>query len=402
MKEILGGVTAPIGFKAAGMHAGFKKLKPDLALVYSEKPCAATAVFTTNLVKAAPVQLSKKHVADGKIQAVIINSGNANACTSDGMEKAQEMAQIAGEKLNVSPCDIIVSSTGVIGQTLDLEPLKNNIDELVSKLEDDGGNMAATAIMTTDTFAKEAAVELEVGGKPVKIGGMTKGSGMIKPNMATMLGFITTDCNISADMLQKANKAVADKTFNMISVDGDTSTNDTFAVLANGMAENKEITEENEDYMVFVNALEHVAKQLSMMMAKDGEGATKLLVCKVSGADAEKNAKLVAKGIVGSNLLKAAMFGEDANWGRVICAVGYSGAEIDVLKVDIAFESSAGKVDVCKNGMGLDFSEELAAKVLSENEIDILVELNSGEEYAESYGCDLTYDYVKINGDYRS
>ncbi len=402
MNEISGGVTAAKGFLANGIHCGLKKQKPDFALIYSKTPCTAAAVFTTNLVKAAPVKLSQENIANGKIQAIIVNSGNANACNADGMEKALAMAELAAKKLDIPASDVLVASTGVIGQSLDISPMINGIDELAAGLSEDGSASACAAIMTTDTFAKEAAVEFEIGGKPVRIGGITKGSGMIKPNMATMLGFVTTDCAISAEMLKKANKAAADETFNMISVDGDTSTNDTFAILANGEACNVEITEENADYYAFVSGLIVVTRKLARMMARDGEGATKLLVCKAERTDTIENARLTAKGVICSNLFKAAMFGEDANWGRVLCAIGYSGAEVNPEKIDVSFESDKGKIEVCRGGFGVQFSEEKAAEVLSADEISILVSLNSGDESAEAYGCDLTYDYVKINGDYRS
>ena len=402
MNEISGGVTAAKGFLANGIHCGLKKQKPDFALIYSKTPCTAAAVFTTNLVKAAPVKLSQENIANGKIQAIIVNSGNANACNADGMEKALAMAELAAKKLDIPASDVLVASTGVIGQSLDISPMINGIDELAAGLSEDGSASACAAIMTTDTFAKEAAVEFEIGGKPVRIGGITKGSGMIKPNMATMLGFVTTDCAISAEMLKKANKAAADETFNMISVDGDTSTNDTFAILANGEACNVEITEENADYYAFVSGLIVVTRKLARMMARDGEGATKLLVCKAERTDTIENARLTAKGVICSNLFKAAMFGEDANWGRVLCAIGYSGAEVNPEKIDVSFESDKGKIEVCRGGFGVQFSEEKAAEVLSADEISILVSLNSGDESAEAYGCDLTYNYVKINGDYRS
>lgn len=309
---------------------------------------------------------------------------------------------MVAKALNIDAKDVIVGSTGVIGQKLPIEPIANSIPELVSALSKEGATNAAEAIMTTDLVKKEYAVETEIGGKTVYIGGIAKGSGMIHPNMATMLCFITTDAAISADMLKIAVKTVADKSFNMVSVDGDTSTNDTLAVMASGLAGNAEITEQNEDYNIFVEAFTILCRKLSKEMAKDGEGASKLLVCKVSGAKTEKDAKGVAKSVVCSSLLKAAMFGSDANWGRVLCAIGYSGCDVDINKVDVSFASKAGKVDVCKNGAGIDFSEEIAKTVLTEDEIDIVVELNDGNGVAEAYGCDLTYEYVKINGDYRS
>lgn len=404
IKFIDGSVTAPKGFTASGVHCGIRKNKSkrDLALIYCEKPCSAAAVYTTNLVKSAPILVTRANLENGTAQAVICNSGNANTCNSDGIEVAEKTCALVAEALNIDAKDIIVGSTGVIGQKLPIEPIANAIPELVSELSKEGATNAAEAIMTTDLVKKEYAVEAEIGGKTVCIGGIAKGSGMIHPNMATMLCFVTTDAAISADMLKIAVKTVADKTFNMVSVDGDTSTNDTLSVMASGLAGNAEITEQNEDYNIFVEALTTLCRKLSKEMAKDGEGASKLLVCKVSGAKTETDAKGVAKSVVCSSLLKAAMFGSDANWGRVLCAIGYSGCNVDINKVDVSFASKAGKVDVCKNGAGIDFSEELAKTVLIEDEIDIIVVLNDGEGTAEAYGCDLTYEYVKINGDYRS
>lgn len=404
MKYIEGGVTAAKGFQASGIHCGIRKnkTKADLALIYSEKICTAAGIYTQNLVKGAPILVTRKNIADGKAQAVICNSGNANTCNADGEAKAWRMCEIAADVLHIDPHDVIVASTGVIGQVLPIEPIENAAEALAAALSEDGSNMAAKAIMTTDTMEKEVAVETEIGGKTVFIGGISKGSGMIHPNMATMLCFVTTDCAISAEMLQKAIKSSADKTFNMISVDGDTSTNDTLTVMANGEAGNEEITAEGEAYDAFCEALTAVCKKLSMMMAGDGEGATKLLICKTSGAKNWETAKIVAKSVICSSLLKAAMFGEDANWGRVLCAIGYSGADIDINKVDVAFESENGRVAVCENGAGIDFSEEIAAHVLHAKEITILVDLKSGDAEAEAFGCDLTYDYVKINGDYRT
>ncbi|WP_099204660.1 bifunctional ornithine acetyltransferase/N-acetylglutamate synthase [Scatolibacter rhodanostii] len=404
MEFITGGVTAAKGFKANGIHCGIRKNKgkADLALIASEVPCTAAAVYTQNLVKGAPVTVTQKNLTDGRAQAVIVNSGNANTCNADGIEKAERMCEIAAELLHIQPNDVIVGSTGVIGQVLPIEPIENAAKELYNGLDENGSNLAATAIMTTDTFAKEAAVSVKIGGKTVHIGGIAKGSGMIHPNMATMLGFSTTDCAISAEMLNQAIHIVTDNTFNMVSVDGDTSTNDTYAVMANGLAENPEITEENEDFSLFVEGLEAVCKKLAMMMAKDGEGATKLLIAQISGAKEEQTAKTVAKAIICSSLVKAAMFGEDANWGRVLCAIGYAGADVDVQKIDVAFVSGKGTVSVCQKGAGIDFSEDQASLVLSADEITIQVDLHSGENTAEAYGCDLTYDYVKINGDYRT
>ena len=404
MKMIEGGVTAAQGFAAGGVHCGIRKnkSKPDLAMIYSEKLCAAAAVYTQNLVKGAPILVTKKNIENGRAQAVICNSGNANTCNADGVEKAERMCAIAGEVLGIHPADVVVASTGVIGQVLPIEPIESAAQALKDSLSPTGSRAAATAIMTTDTIPKEAAVEVEIGGKTVRIGGISKGSGMIHPNMATMLCFVTTDCAISPEMLQKAITASADETFNMISIDGDTSTNDTYAVLANGMAGNPEITAEGPDFDLFCDALQAVCRTLSKLMAGDGEGATKLLVCQTTGAKDRATARTVAKSVICSTLFKAAMFGADANWGRVLCAIGYSGAAVDVDKIDVSFRSAAGQVDVCQNGAGIPFSEEEASGVLKENEITILVHLHQGEASAEAYGCDLTYDYVKINGDYRT
>lgn len=404
MEYISSGVTAAQGFVAGGIHCGIRKnkAKPDLAMIYSETPCNAAAVYTTNLVKGAPILVTKKNLADGKAKAVICNSGNANTCNADGAEKAEKMCRIAAEVLGIEPQDVIVASTGVIGQMLPIEPIENAAQALKDSLSPDGSSAAAAAIMTTDTIPKEVAVQTIIGGKTVKLGGISKGSGMIHPNMATMLCFLTTDCAISTAMLDRAIHKVTGNTFNMISIDGDTSTNDTFAVLANGVAGNPEIVEENEDYAAFTEALEAVCRELSKLMAGDGEGATKLLVCSVDGAEDEETAKTVAKSVICSTLFKAAMFGADANWGRVLCAIGYSGAAVDVEKIDVSFRSVKGQVDVCRNGAGIEFSEEKASEVLGEKEITILVSLHMGGESAEAYGCDLTYDYVKINGDYRT
>ncbi|HJB98441.1 MAG TPA: bifunctional glutamate N-acetyltransferase/amino-acid acetyltransferase ArgJ [Candidatus Acutalibacter pullicola] len=404
MKMMEGGVTAAQGFVAGGIHCGVRKnkSKPDLAMIYSEKPCTAAAVYTRNLVKGAPILVTQKNLADGTAKAVICNSGNANTCNADGVEKAEAMCQLTAKALGIAPQDVVVASTGVIGQVLPLEPIQEGIPELVKTLSPEGSLAAATAIMTTDTIPKEAAAQVEIGGKTVTLGGISKGSGMIHPNMATMLCFVTTDCAITPEMLDKAIHQVTEKTFNMISIDGDTSTNDTFAILANGAAGNETIAAPGPDYDAFVEALEAVCRQLSKLMAGDGEGATKLLVCQVEGAADPETAKVVAKSVICSTLFKAAMFGADANWGRVLCAIGYSGAAVDVHKIDVSFRSAKGQVDVCQNGAGIPFSEEKASEVLGEKEIDILVHLHMGQEQAEAYGCDLTYDYVKINGDYRT
>ncbi|MBQ0084565.1 MAG: bifunctional glutamate N-acetyltransferase/amino-acid acetyltransferase ArgJ [Clostridiales bacterium] len=404
MKIISGGVCAAKGFTASGVHCGIRKNreKKDLALIFSEKKATAAAVYTTNLVKGAPLVVTKKHIENGSAQAVICNSGNANTCNANGIEIAEKMSEETANALGISADDIVVASTGVIGQPLDITPIKNGIPELVKNLSQEGCSAAAEGIMTTDTVMKEIAVEFTLSGKVCKIGGIAKGSGMIHPNMATMLVFITTDAAISAKMLQKALSTDIANTFNMVSVDGDTSTNDMVTVLANGMAENPEITEENADFCEFMKALNTVTVQLCKMIAGDGEGATKLLECKVSGAADEKTAKTVAKSVICSSLLKAAMFGADANWGRVLCAIGYSGAQLDVNKIDVSFKSAAGEIAVCKNGAGIDFSEEKAKEILIEKEIEILIDLNSGDNSAAAWGCDLTYDYVKINGDYRT
>lgn len=404
IQTISGGVTAARGFRAGGIHCGIRKnrTKPDLAMIASDVPCTAAAIYTTNLVKGAPILVTKDHLENGVAQAVICNSGNANTCNADGVEKAEKMCRLAAEALCISPENVIVASTGVIGQVLPIEPIEGGVQTLADSLSYEGSSAAASAIMTTDTIPKEAAVSFTIGGKEVKIGGISKGSGMIHPNMATMLCFVTTDCAISAPLLDKAVRLAADCSFHVISIDGDTSTNDTFAVLASGLAGNPEITEEGEDFAAFVQGLSQVCKALARLMAGDGEGATKLLVCRTTGARDEKTARTVAKAVICSNLLKAAMFGADANWGRVLCAIGYSGADVDVTKIDVSFRSEKGQVDVCRNGAGIEFSEEQAAKVLGEKEISILIELHSGESSAEAYGCDLTYDYVKINGDYRT
>ena len=401
---IEGGVTAAQGFVAGGIHCGVRKnkSKPDLAMIYSQTPCAAAAVYTQNLVKGAPILVTRKNIANGYARAVICNSGNANTCNADGEEKAQAMCDLTAQALGIDPQDVVVASTGVIGQVLPIEPIAAGIPELVKSLNAEGSSAAATAIMTTDTIPKEAAAEVETGGKTVRLGGISKGSGMIHPNMATMLCFVTTDCAISPEMLQRAIHQVTETTFNMISIDGDTSTNDTFAILANGAAGNQEITAPGPDYDAFVEALEAVCRKLSKLMAGDGEGATKLLICQTEGAATLDAARTVAKSVICSTLFKAAMFGADANWGRVLCAIGYSGAAVDVNKIDVSFRSAKGRVDVCKNGAGIPFSEEEASLVLGEREIEILIHLHMGRERAEAYGCDLTYDYVKINGDYRT
>ena len=403
MKIINGGVCAAKGFAANGIHCGIRKnkTKRDLSLIYSEKLANAAAVYTTNLVKGAPLQVTKSNISNGKAQAVICNSGNANTCIANGIEIATKTCEILGKELGISASDVVVASTGVIGQPLDITPIQNGIPELVEGLGLNS-DLAAEGIMTTDTKMKKIAVEFNVGGKTCKIGGIAKGSGMIHPNMATMLVFITTDCAISSEMLQKALSTDIQTTFNMVSVDGDTSTNDMVVVLANGMAENEEITADGVEFDVFMKALNTVCVDLCRKIAADGEGATKLLECKVSNAESLEIAKVVAKSVVCSSLTKAAMFGADANWGRVLCAIGYSGAKVDVQKIDVCFKSQKGEILVCKNGAGVDFSEEKAKEILLESEIEILVNLNSGNASSTAWGCDLTYDYVKINGDYRT
>jgi len=403
IKTVEGGVCAAKGYKASGIHCGIRKnkTKRDLALIVSEVRANAAAVYTTNLVKGAPLTVTKNNIADGKAQAVICNSGNANTCNADGIEKAEAMCKLLGDKLGISEKDVVVASTGVIGQTLDITPIENGMDSLVSALGNNSEE-AAEGIMTTDTVLKEIAVEFTAGGKKCTIGGIAKGSGMIHPNMATMLVFITTDCTISSEMLEKALKSDISDTFNMVSVDGDTSTNDMVCVLANGMAENDEITAEGDDFTAFMKALNTVTVYLCRCIAGDGEGATKLLECKVSGAKTKETAKTVAKSVICSSLTKAAMFGADANWGRVLCAIGYSGADVDVNKIDVSFTSPKGTVDVCKDGAGIPFSEEIAKEILLQKEIEINVKLNDGDFESTAWGCDLTYDYVKINGDYRT
>ena len=404
MKLISGGVCAAKGFKANGVHCGIRKnhSKKDLALVVSEVPASAAAVYTTNLVKGAPLTVTRQNISDGKAQAVICNSGIANTCNADGIQVAEKMCGLVADALNISPKDVVVASTGVIGQPLNVSPIAAAMDSLTAGLSVPGAADAAQAIMTTDTVAKEVAVECTVGGKVCRMGGMAKGSGMIHPNMATMLVFITTDAAISPAMLQKALSTDIAKTFNMLSIDGDTSTNDMGTVLANGMAGNAEITGEGGDFATFMTALNTLTVQLCRMIAGDGEGATKLLECIVSGADDEATAKTCAKSVICSSLLKAAMFGADANWGRILCAIGYSGAAVDVTKIDVSFRSPKGEILVCKDGAGVAFSEEKAKQILLEKEIEILVSLGNGPVTATAWGCDLTYDYVKINGDYRT
>ena len=404
MKQITGGVCAAHGFQANGVHCGIRhnRTKRDLALIVSSVPAAAAAVYTTNLVKGAPLTVTKNHLQNGKAQAVICNSGNANTCNANGIEIAEGMCALVAQHTGISASDVVVASTGVIGQPLSLEPIQKGMEALVSGLSTEGGEAAAQAIMTTDTVKKEVALEFTLGGKTCRMGGIAKGSGMIHPNMATMLVFLTTDAAISAEMLQKALSADVQNTFNMTSVDGDTSTNDMVTILANGLAGNEEITTENEDFGVFMKALNTITVSLCRSIAGDGEGATKLLECSAVGADTEAAAKLSCKSVICSSLLKSAMFGADANWGRVLCAIGYSGADVDVSKIGVSFKSAAGEIEVCRDGAGVPFSEEQAKKILLEKEIEIKLVLGDGPYSATAWGCDLTYDYVKINGDYRT
>ncbi|MBR5569548.1 MAG: bifunctional glutamate N-acetyltransferase/amino-acid acetyltransferase ArgJ [Oscillospiraceae bacterium] len=401
---ITGGVCAAKGFRANGIHCGIRRnhSKKDLALILSDVPATAAAVYTTNLVKGAPLTVTKENIANGIAQAVICNSGNANTCNANGIQIAQDMCALVEKHTGISAGDVVVASTGVIGQPLCIDPIAQGMDALVEGLSYEGSENAAQGIMTTDTTKKEVAVEFTLGGKTCRMGGIAKGSGMIHPNMATMLVFITTDASISREMLQKALSSDITATFNMLSIDGDTSTNDMVTVLANGMAGNETITAEGEDFNTFMQALNSITVALCRMIAGDGEGATKLLECIATGADTLEAAKTAAKSVICSSLLKAAMFGADANWGRVLCAIGYSGADVDVNKVGVSFRSNAGTVEVCKDGAGVPFSEEEAKKVLLEKEIEILISLGDGPFGAKAWGCDLTYDYVKINGDYRT
>ena len=403
MKQIEGGVCAAKGFQAAGVYCGIRKnkSKKDLALIASEVKAACACVYTQNLVQGAPIVVTKANVKDGYASAIICNSGNANTCNANGVEIATQMCDLLGKALKIPASDVVVASTGVIGKTLEIEPIASGIAPLVAALGDDS-NAAAEAIMTTDLKKKEIAFEFTLGGKPCHIGGICKGSGMIQPNMATMLGFVTTDAAISPAMLQQALSADILDSFNMVSVDGDTSTNDMVTILANGMAGNAMITEQNADYEAFCAALSAVTQYLSRSIAADGEGATKLIICHLTGASDKISAIKLSKSVINSPLVKCAMFGADANWGRVLCALGYAGVTTDVNQVSVTFASKAGSVNVCQNGMGVDFSEELAKKVLSESEITIEITLGDGNAQATAYGCDLTYDYVKINGDYRT
>ena len=407
LKLIDGGVCAAQGFKAAGIHVGVKThadWKKDVALIVSDVDCAASAVFTKNVVKAAPIHVDRAHLADGKARAIIANSGNANACAPHGEENAEKMCAAAAKAIGCKPEDVLVSSTGVIGQTINVQVIEDGVPELYGALAHsaEASDAAAHAIMTTDTEKKEAAVETVIGGKVVRMGGIAKGSGMIHPNMGTMLCFLTTDCAISPEMIRTALLETVNVSFNRISVDGDTSTNDSCIVLANGMAGNAVITEKGEDYAAFLEALQALCTELAKKMASDGEGAKHLITCTVKGAADEAQAETISKSVISSTLTKAAIFGADANWGRVLCAMGYSGAEFDPDKVDVHFTSAAGDIAVCEKGRGLDFDEELAKKILTEHDVEINITMGEGNAACTCWGCDITYDYIKINGDYRT
>ncbi|MBR4545488.1 MAG: bifunctional glutamate N-acetyltransferase/amino-acid acetyltransferase ArgJ [Oscillibacter sp.] len=407
MKFIEGGICAAKGFRAAGIHVGVKThadWKKDVALIVSETPCAAAGVFTRNVVKAAPVHVDIAHLKNGVARAVIANSGNANACAPHGEAYAERMCAAAADVIGCAPEDVLVSSTGVIGQTLNIEAIEGGVQKLYDALESspEASDAAAHAIMTTDTAKKEAAVETVIGGKTVRLGGIAKGSGMIHPNMGTMLCFLTTDCAVSPDMIRAALLETAEVSFNRISVDGDTSTNDSCMVLANGLAGNAEITDKGADYDAFLEALQALCVRLAREMASDGEGAKHLITCTVSGAGSVKSAETVAKSVISSTLLKAAIFGADANWGRVLCAMGYSGENFDPDKVNVTFASAAGEIDVCANGRGLDFDEDKAKQILTEHDIEIRIAMGEGDAACTCWGCDITYDYIKINGDYRT
>jgi glutamate N-acetyltransferase/amino-acid N-acetyltransferase len=407
MKFIEGGVCAAQGFQAAGIHVGVKthaNWKKDLALIVSDVDCAAAAVFTKNAVKAAPIHVDKAHLADGRARAVIANSGNANACAPHGEENAERMCAAAAKAIGCRTEDVVVSSTGVIGQTINVQVIEAGVPALYAELDASaaGSDAAAHAIMTTDTVKKEVAVETVIGGKTVRMGGIAKGSGMIHPNMGTMLCFLTTDCAISPEMIRTALLETVAVSFNRISVDGDTSTNDTCCVLANGLAGNPAITAKGADYDAFLEALQALCIALAKKMASDGEGAKHLITCTVAGAGSEQSAETIAKSVIASTLTKAAIFGADANWGRVLCAMGYSGEEFDPDKVDVHFASAAGDIAVCRQGRGLDFDEDLAKKILTEHDVEINIAMGEGTARCTCWGCDITYDYIKINGDYRT
>lgn len=399
------GVTAPKGFLASGIHCGLKKnnLKFDLALIYSEFPANAAGVYTKNKVKGAPIYITKEHLSNKKAQAIIINSGNANTCTGDdGLAKAKRMAELQGKILKLKTTDVLVASTGVIGVPLNIDAIKNGIPMLTERLSKDGFDDACAAIMTTDTYKKQLAYEFTINNKKVIIGAMAKGSGMIEPNMGTMLSFITTDLNISSEMLNEALKESVKGSYNRVSVDGDTSTNDMVLILANGLAENNEIKEKNEDYYKFLDVLNKLNISLARMIAKDGEGATKLIECTVYNTKSEKEAEILSKSVINSPLVKTAIFGADANWGRILCALGYSGVNINPNKISVKFKSKIGEIDICENGLPLPFDEVKAKEILMVDEINILINMNNGKHSSTAWGCDLSYDYVKINGSYRS
>ena len=420
MKQVSGGVTAPKGFKASGVHCGVKKGKgdgnqppmsgkpevlegkKDLALIVSEQPCVAAAVYTMNRVKAAPLYVTMDHLENGEAQAIVVNSGNANACAPHSHEHAEEMCRLAAAATGLKASDFVVASTGVIGQELNIAAIEKGLPAAAAALSADGSDAAANAIMTTDTVKKEIAVTCSIGGKTVTIGAIAKGSGMIHPNMGTMLCFVTTDCAITHELLQDALHEITPRTFNRVTVDGDTSTNDMCVVLANGMAENALIEWKDDGYTVFYKTLYHVLEQLARAIAGDGEGASKLITCTMHGARSEESAERLSKAVVGSSLVKAAMFGSDANWGRVLCAMGYSKAPFRPEYVDVKFASAVGEILVCKDGAGVDFDEEAATSILSQDEVIIDVDLHEGDSQATCWGCDLTYEYVKINGDYRT
>ena len=406
MKQVEGGVCAAAGFSANGLNCGLNpdRNKNDLALIWSEKECTAAAVYTTNKVKGAPILVTKKHLAatGNKARAVIVNSKNANTCNADGEEKAQMMCDLAAAELGIKADEVIVASTGVIGQKLPIEPIRDHVQELVRGLSPQNHGKAANAIMTTDTYAKETAVSFTLDGKTCTVGGMAKGSGMIHPNMATTLNFVTTDVAISSEMIQKALSEIVKVTYNCLSIDGDTSTNDTVLLLANGLAENPEITEKGEDYETFKAALNYINTTLAKKIAGDGEGATALFEVKIIGAESKEQAVTLSKSVVTSSLTKAAIYGHDANWGRILCAMGYSGAKFDPEKVDLFFESKAGKIQIIENGVAVDYSEEEATKILSEEAVTAIADVKMGDATATAWGCDLTYDYIKINADYRS
>lgn len=400
-----GTITTPQGFTGAAICGGIKEgntTKKDIMMVKCDTLCNAAAVYTKNLVKSDAILVTQEHLKNGKAQAIVANSGNANTCNADGYKKASDVCKLCASTLNIAEDDVIVASTGVIGGPLPLEPFEQKLYLMKKMMSSENGSDCAEAIMTTDTVKKEMAMEMTIDGKTVTVGGIAKGSGMIHINMGTMLSFVTTDCAISSKMLEEALKEAVEDSYNMVSVDGDTSTNDTLAIMASGKAGNKEITTKNEDYKTFVAGLTEAFKSLAKQLAKDGEGATKLLICDVIGAKTKKDAVGVAKTVIGSSLVKTAMFGADANWGRVLCAIGYSGMDVDISKVKVTFKSEGGEVLVCENGAGVGFDEDEAKKVLSCDTVIINIELNDGEGFAEAYGCDLTYDYVKINGDYRT